>query len=288
MEKLEFENLKQQKVFDAIIEKRQTLNFSMLKTCLRKKDIKVNGQRIKDNVEIFANDKVEVFLSSKKTKEIPVVFEDENIIIVHKPQGIETTKKDKTYFDSKSLEELVDATACHRLDKNTEGLVVLAKNKIAENCLTNAFKNHDIKKTYTAIVFGKIDKNGEKFDDLLQKNNNFVKIFNKNTKDQKDLLTAKLSYIVKKQVGELFEIDVDLETGRTHQIRAQLAHHGIFVLGDEKYGDKTINKKYHQKKQLLCAKQIAFENISAPLHYLNGKVFETTQAFDAKKVIDNL
>ena len=280
MEKFEFVNLTKQRVFDAILQKKQTLNFSMLKTCLRKKDIKVNGKRIKENVEVFENDQIEVFLNTKKAKQIDVIFEDNNIIVAHKPQGIETTKKDKTFLESESLEELVDATACHRLDKNTEGIVVLAKNKLAQKELEKAFKTHNVKKTYSAIVFGKINKKGEKFTNFLQKNDNFVKIFDKNPKNQKDLLIAKLSYIVKKQVGELFEIDVNLETGRTHQIRAQLAHHGIFVLGDEKYGSKEANKKYHQKKQLLCSKQIAFENLSAPLDYLSGKVFETEPSFD--------
>ena len=284
MEKFEFVNLTKQRVFDAILQKKQTLNFSMLKTCLRKKDIKVNGKRIKENVEVFENDQIEVFLNTKKAKQIDVIFEDNNIIVAHKPQGIETTKKDKTFLESESLEELVDATACHRLDKNTEGIVVLAKNKLAQKELEKAFKTHNVKKTYSAIVFGKINKKGEKFTNFLQKNDNFVKIFDKNPKNQKDLLTAKLSYIIKKQVGELFEIDVNLETGRTHQIRAQLAHHGIFVLGDEKYGSKEANKKYHQKKQLLCSKQIAFENLSAPLDYLSGKVFETEPSFDLVEI----
>ena len=284
MEKFEFVNLTKQRVFDAILQKKQTLNFSMLKTCLRKKDIKVNGKRIKENIEVFENDQIEVFLNTKKAKDIKVIFEDNNIIVAHKPQGIETTKKDKTFLESESLEELVDATACHRLDKNTEGIVVLAKNKLAQKELEKAFKTHNVKKTYSAIVFGKINKNGENFTNFLQKNDNFVKIFDKNPKNQKDLLTAKLSYIIKKQVGELFEIDVNLETGRTHQIRAQLAHHGIFVLGDEKYGSKETNKKYHQKKQLLCSKQIAFENLSAPLDYLSGKVFETEPSFDLVEI----
>ena len=109
MQKFEFVNLTKQRVFDAILQKKQTLNFSMLKTCLRKKDIKVNGKRIKENVEVFENDQIEVFLNTKKAKQIDVIFEDNNIIVAHKPQGIETTKKDKTFLESESLEELVDA-----------------------------------------------------------------------------------------------------------------------------------------------------------------------------------
>ena len=193
----------------------------MLKTVLRKKDIKLNGKKILANIEVKKGDVVTLYLPQKREKKIEVVFEDQNIIIANKPQGMEVTKKDKVFLDSDCLEEVLNATACHRLDKNTEGLVVLAKNKTAEKLLLEAFKNHDIKKKYSAIVFGKINKNGQKLSNFLQKNDNYVKILDKK---EENCQTAKMSYIVKKQENELFEIEVDLETGRTHQIRAQLAH----------------------------------------------------------------
>ena len=276
MEKILIENKKNQMVFDAIIQFRPTLNFSILKTILRKRDIIVNGKRIDQNKEIFDGDIVEVFLPSKKQKEIPVLFEDENVIIANKPQGIEVTKADKTFLDSDCLEEILKATACHRLDKNTEGIVVLAKNKNAENAIIEAFKNQKIKKTYTAIVFGNVKKNGEKLENFLKKEQNFVKICKKTEKNAK---IAKLSYVVKNQKNNLFELSINLETGRTHQIRVQLAGKKIYVLGDEKYGDKDTNKKYHKKKQLLCASKIMFEKISNPLEYLSGKVFEIDPTF---------
>ena len=277
MEKLEFIAKDDSVLFNLILSVRPTLNFSILKTILRKKDIKINGKKVLENVEVKKGDTITVYLPDKKEKKVEVVFEDQNIIIANKPQGMEVTKKDKVFLDSECLEEVLNTTACHRLDKNTEGLVVLAKNKTAEKLLLEAFKNHDTKKKYSAIVFGKINKNGQKLSNFLQKNDNFVKILDKKEENSQ---TAKMSYSVKKQNGELFEIEVDLETGRTHQIRAQLAHYGIFVLGDEKYGDKAINKKYHKSKQLLCAKELVFENLSAPLDYLNDKKFCITPTFD--------
>lgn len=277
MEKLEFVAKDNIMLFDLILSERPTLNFSILKTILRKKDIKLNGKKTLDNVELKKGDIVTLYLPQKKQKKIEIVFEDKNIIVVNKPQGMEVTKKDKVFLNSDCLEEVLNATACHRLDKNTEGLVVLAKNKIAEKVLLEAFKNHNIKKKYSAIVFGKINKNGQKLSNFLQKNDNFVKILDKK---EENTQTAKMSYVVKNQVDDLFEIEVDLETGRTHQIRAQLAHYGIFVLGDEKYGDKKTNKKYHKSKQLLCAKELVFKNLPNPLDYLNNKKFCITPTFD--------
>ena len=281
MEKLEFIAKDDNMLFDAIISEKPTLNFSMIKTCLRKRDVKLNGKKILDNVEVKKGDTITLYLPQKKQKQIDVVFEDKNIIVANKPQGMEVTKKDKVFLDSECLEELLNAIACHRLDKNTEGLVVLAKNKNTEKALVDAFKNHNIKKIYSAVVFGKINKNGQKLSNFLQKNNNFVKILDKKAENSQ---TAKLSYTVKNQADELFEIEVDLETGRTHQIRAQLAHYGIFVLGDEKYGDKKTNKKYHQSKQLLCAKEIAFEKLTTPLEYLNGKKFCIKPTFNVFEI----
>lgn len=277
MEKLEFVAKDNTMLFDLILSVRPTLNFSMLKTILRKKDIKLNGKKVLENVEIKKGDTITLYLPEKKEKKVDIVFEDQNIIIANKPQGMEVTKKDKAFLDSECLEEVLNATACHRLDKNTEGLVVLAKNKTAEEILLEAFKSHNIKKKYSAIVFGKINKNGQKLSNFLQKSDNFVKILDKKEENSQ---TAKMSYSVKNQNEELFEIEVDLETGRTHQIRAQLAHYGIFVLGDEKYGDKVVNKKYHKSKQLLCAKELVFENLPTPLDYLNNKKFCIIPTFD--------
>ena len=276
MEKLKFINNETQKVFDSILSERPTLNYSILKTVLRKKDIKVNGVRIKENELVKTGDIVEIFLSKRKDKTINVVFEDENVLFVFKSAGIEVTTKDKTYVNSKSLEELTGAIACHRLDKNTEGIVVLAKNKMAEKSLLDAFKTSKIKKEYTAIVFGNVNKNGEKLENYLKKEKNLVKICKKTDKNAK---FAKLSYSLISSQNGLYLIKINLETGRTHQIRVQLSGKGIFVLGDEKYGDKQINKKYKKTKQQLCAHKITFLNLPTPLNYLSGKTFEVKPSF---------
>ena len=131
------------------------INYNQIKTSLRKKDIKINGKKVSQSTEIFVGDYIEIFLPAEKPKTINKIFEDDNIIIAFKPQGMEVTKKDKA-FDSLTLEELVQASAVHRLDKNTEGLVVLAKNEMAKSELIKAFKSGQVSKKYLAIVSGKV------------------------------------------------------------------------------------------------------------------------------------
>ena len=277
MEKIEIKNDKKQTVFEAIKNSKSTINFSMLKTALRKRDIKVDGKRISQNIVIDAGAQITVFLNDKKPKQVEKVFEDDNVIIALKPQGMEVTKADKAFLDSDCLEDILNAVAVHRLDKNTEGLVVLAKNDEAKNSLLTAFKNHNIKKKYLALCYGKIDKNGENFENYIKKEQNYAKICEKNDKNGK---IAKLSYKFIEGKNGLCLLQINLETGRTHQIRAQLSYHKIYVLGDEKYGQKEINKKYHKSKQQLCAYSLTFEKLSAPLEYLSGKTFEIKQTFD--------
>ena len=276
MEKIEFEATKSGSVFDLIIKEKPTINFSMLKTALRKKDIKLNNKRIDTNTTANVGDKITLFLPNRNQKKVEIVFEDENILIANKPQGMEVTMRDKMFSDSQCLEEILNATACHRLDKNTEGLVVFAKNPTAEKVMFEVFKEHKIEKRYLAVVCGNVKKSGENLQNFIKKEQNFAKICKK---DEKNAKTAKLKYFVKDKKDDIFLLDINLLTGRFHQIRSQLSHHKIFVIGDEKYGDKEANKKYHKTKQQLCAYKIKFLQVDYPLQNLSGKEFEITPSF---------
>ena len=277
MDKFEFICKKKQKLVDFIISQKPTLNFSIVKTALRKKDIRVNGKKVSQNVMAMPNDVVEIFLPQKRPKQIEVVFEDQNILIVNKPAGLETTKKDKAYFESECLEELFDGTfACHRLDKNTEGLVVLAKSKKAYYQMQEVIKMQKMHKTYVTIVTGNAKNDGDKLQDYLVKGDGIVKVFANQVENSKIIKT---NYTVLAQQDDLFLLSVELITGRTHQIRAHLAFHKIYVLGDQKYGDKTANKKYHAKRQLLCAQKICFDKLPDIFSGLSGKTFETKPTF---------
>ncbi len=264
----------------AILEIEPQLNFNILKTILRKKDVKVNGKRTSKTQDVFCGDKVEIYLPEKKQIVVSKVYEDENILVCVKPQGMEVSLKDKTFTNSACLEELTGFTACHRIDKNTEGLVILAKTKNALNSMIDGFKTGGIKKFYKVVVVGNPKKESENLVAYLKKDekNSIVKIFDTKVDGSTEIKT---NYSLIKSNGNLSLLEVELLTGKTHQIRAHLSHIGLKVLGDEKYGNKQANKEYKVKKQQLCAYKLMFDfNSSNVFSYLNGKTFEITPSFN--------
>lgn len=263
-----------------VIKQNPQLNFNQIKTAFRKKDVKLNGARLSKTTGVKVNDRVEIFLPQAKQKQVEFVYQDSNIAVVNKPAGIEVTQTDKVFTSSLSLEELTGYRAVHRIDKNTQGLVVLAKNDNSFNELLKAFKNGYVKKFYKAIVCGKPKQNSANLTAYLKKDalKSIVKIFD--TKQPQTVL-IKTNYQLLKTNGELSLLLVELLTGKTHQIRAHLAHEHLAILGDEKYGDKAINKKYSQKKQCLCAFQIKFNfPKSSTLSYLNDTNLQINPNFD--------
>lgn len=270
------------KLIEICLEQYPNLNFNQLKTALRKKDVKVNLKRTKTDICIASGDKITIFLPEKKQRQVEFAYQDDFVAVAVKPQGVETTTDDKM-FDSESLEELTGYKACHRLDKNTEGLVVLAKTDRAYNEILKAFKNEQVHKKYLCVVTGKPKAKANLTGYLVKDaKNSLVKIFD--TK-QPNSSIVKTNYKLLEQVGELSLLEVELLTGKTHQIRAHLSHKGLNILGDNKYGDKQMNKKYGIKKQLLCAYKLKFEfNKNSFLSYLNDKKIQTVPTFDIKKI----
>ena len=263
------------------------LNEIKINNLFKQKDIKINGIRIKDNTTVLVGDKVEIFFDFEKYLQsiLKTIYEDDNIIVVDKIQGIETTSEDITRYTLETyLSKCYDyCKAVHRLDLNTKGLVIFAKNEMAYNELYNAIKNHQIKKTYNAVVFSLNAPKAQKYINNIyeDKSNNISIITDKNSDKE-----AVLEIINSSKINnELYEIEINLITGRMHQIRAQLAHNKIFVLGDGKYGDSEINKKYKINKQLLKAVQIEFNFANnSELNYLNNKKISTTFEYTLKDI----
>lgn len=251
---------------------------------LRRRDVKVNGKRVSEDIELCGNEVVEAFIpvnntiQEEKEKRYEVVFSDDNIIVVNKLQGISVHSGADD--DDNLIDEIRTAfpgefepALCHRIDRNTGGLVLIARNKKSLDVLVHAIQNGEVIKTYKAIVSGYPPEKSGTLLDYLSKNERLSKVFIHKTKEQNDL-TAVTHYKVIRTSRDLTLMSYTIETGRMHQIRAQSAHHGFPVLGDGKYGVTKINREYKIKKQLLFAVQLDFRFKSRNiLDYLNNQSF---------------
>lgn len=245
---------------------------SQISRAIQNKDVKINGKRIKTNVIVNENDVVEAYFSEVKQGVYAVVYADENVLVVNKLKGIETVSFDneKQTLQTVVNQEYPTARAVHRLDTNTLGLVVFALNAEAERELVTAFKNGNVVKKYRAVVGNFNLQDAESFTDYFVKAQNSMVRFGAT---EADGVEARLSYKTVKRADDLAEIEVDLHTGKTHQIRAQLAFHKIFILGDGKYGDKNLNRKHKKDYQALASVYIRFENLNK-LKYLQSLPFD--------------
>lgn len=284
---------------------------SFIYKLFRKKDVKVNKHWIKQNYILQENDLLEIYVSDaqllefnnpKKIENIQVnlniIYEDKNILVVNKPTGIlihGDENEKRITLSNKVLSYLYNKHEfnpneqgfipgpVHRLDRNTSGVVIFAKNIIASQLLMEAFKNHEgIIKHYLTLVKGKINKSGEINAPLIKDaNTGLVKVdsISQNAK------TAITTYELIDYKDDLSLVDVLLVTGRTHQIRVHFAYINHPLVGDNKYGDfafnKEFKKKYNFENQFLHAYSLSFINLKGELSYLNNKVFSAK--LDEKK-----
>lgn len=246
---------------------------------LRQKDIRINGKRINTDCTIYVGDELSIYIADNllfPSINLEIIYEDDNILIVNKPNNIEVVGENSltslinTKFSSNNI------MPCHRLDRNTTGLVLFAKNKEALDILFNKFKNHEIKKFYKALVYGIPKVKNARLEAFLFKDtkNSIVYISDTFKKGYQKIIT---SYKVLEEFpNNTSLLDVEIETGKTHQIRAHLAHIGYPIVGDGKYGINSVNKKLGYKYQQLCSYklQFCFSSNSGILSYLNNKVIE--------------
>lgn len=268
-----FENTKVQKISESISKSYPSISYATIQKLLRHKDVKINGKRVSEDLRIEIGDEVTFYINELPEVKPDVVFEDDNIIVVFKNRNLETVSE----TDENDLLKLIktylgfECFAVHRLDRNTEGLVVFAKNKESKNSLDLAFKNRTIEKHYLALVYGCFSKDSDNMIAYLKKHadKSFVEISDVKKDGFEKIQT---NYKVLKSIDDKSLVDVELVTGKTHQIRAHFAHIGHFLIGDEKYGDSKINKLFKKKYQCLCAYRIIFNFKEGDcLSYLNGK-----------------
>ena len=258
-----------------------SLSNSLFYKTLRKKDIRINDLRISENVILHTGDNVKIyisdeFLSPVIQKEINVIYEDSNIIIADKPAQIEVVGNNSLTALLKSQLNFQYLEPCHRLDRNTTGLILFAKNQEALNILLDKFKNHEIEKHYIAMVYGIPKDRVKTLQAYLFKDNKKSQVYiSEVAKKGYVPITTKYAILSTNKGKNYSVLDVELLTGKTHQIRAHLAYIGYPIIGDGKYGKNEINKRFGAKTQRLCSYKLkfAFKTDSTLLNYLNGKEF---------------
>lgn len=236
---------------------------------LKKGDIKVNGVRQRADCPVFAGDEVVYYttLSQEGKASHLTVYEDENILVADKLSGV----------TSEGLFAELKGKApypVHRLDRNTSGLIVLAKTPSVQDRLIQAFKEREVEKVYLCLAKNAFKRQREELSAYLYKDEKSSKVSIYPT-PKSGRVQIKTDYEVIKTFDDYALVKVTLHTGKTHQIRAHLAYIGCPVLGDTKYGDFALNKKYNATRQILVAKYLKFD-LSGSLAYLGSINLESS------------
>lgn len=298
---------------DKYLSKRfKTMPKSLMYKYIRTKYIKLNGKKcdkadflkagdvltlyIKD--EFFEESEGKSYEFMKAPDKLDIIYEDENIILIDKKPGL-IVHQDKSYhFDclvlrvqhylykkgeyNPDLEKAFTPALVNRIDRNTGGIVIAAKNAESLRVLNKKIKTREVEKYYLAMLCGKPKLDSGIMKDYLIKNNstNKVKIFKKPVEGSKEIITE---YKILESDGKKSLAEIKLHTGRTHQIRSHMAFIGCPLVGDSKYGKNKknfINDKY----QALYAYKVKFNFITEAgrLDYLNGKEFKADKIWFVK------
>ena len=290
---------------------------SLLQKYIRLKRIKCNGKGAKRDTRLAAGDVLQLYINDEffekpreensylkvGTPRLNIVYEDENILLLDKKPGVlchsagvwdynTLIANVQAYMAQKGewrpKEENAFAPAlCNRIDRNTGGIVIAAKNAEALRILNDKIRDREIEKYYLCAVQGRPKPPAGRLENYLFKDAKKNQVFVKN-RPEPGAKTAVTEYRLLTSKGKLSLVECRLLTGRTHQIRAQMAHAGWPLLGDGKYGSERFNKDFGEKGQALYSYRLefTFPTDAGILNYLRGRQFRVEQVDFAEKYFD--
>lgn len=287
---------------------------SLMYKAIRLKKIKVNRKRAEQKQVLNEGDTVQMFISEdlfgdkvtdtellKIKTDLNIVYEDENLLICDKAPGVLVHSGDgdgkvsgmgdsgdrntlvyhiqaylaqKGEYDPKKENSFAPAL-CNRIDRNTGGMVIAAKNAQTLRDVNERIKNNQITKRYLCVVHGTLPRKTDTLCDFLVKDskNNKVKVLKNKTREAKEIIT-KYTLLAHSKEKNLSLLEIELVTGRTHQIRAHMASIGCPLLGDGKYGVNERDRQWGYKHQALYSYSLTFEMADDTLSYLDGKTIQ--------------
>lgn len=295
----------------------RTMPPALMRKYIRLKCIRINGVHGKADTVLHRGDVLKFYISDEFFEKTPaedlsriipkfgIVYEDENVILMDKPTGLICQPDDRESYNTlanqlvsylirkgeydPSSENAFVPALCNRIDRNTQGIVIGAKNSASLMILNEKIKNRELDKVYQCLVFGVPSPRSAECTAYLRKDasSNRVTVRDEMREGFKEIRTA---YRVLATDGAVSLLEVSLLTGRTHQIRAHMAHMGHPLVGDTKYGTAKQNEGLPFRFQALssCRLTFSFATDGGILNYLNGKTFSATPFFAEWDIYRNL
>ena len=287
---------------------------SLLQKYIRLKRIKRNGKGAKRDVRLVEGDVLQLYINDEfferpteenawlkiATPRLDIVYEDENILLADKKPGvlchsagewswdtlisnIQAYLRQNGEWDPKA-ENAFTPALCNRIDRNTGGIVIAAKNAEALRILNDKIREREIAKYYLCITLGRVEPPKGRIECFLRKDekSNTVRVYHRPVPEGRSAVTL---YQTLRTRGELSLLEVELLTGRTHQIRASMADLGHPLPGDGKYGIGSVNRKYGETQQALYSYRLRFDfpTDAGILEYLRGREFQVDEVPFQKK-----